>query len=50
MMHLASQIGEQQPNMRQFQIISLVPRPQIGPLYKEIWSAGWQDQNRYVNI
>ena len=38
-MHSASQIGGQQQNVRQFQIISLVPHPQIGLVYKEIWPA-----------
>ena len=49
-MHIASQIGEQQQNMTQFQIKSLVPHPQIGLIHEEIWSAGWQMQNRYLNI
>ena len=39
-MHITSQIGGQQLNMRQFQIIVLVPNPQIGPFYEEIWPAG----------
>ena len=39
-MHIASQIAGQQQNMTQFQIMSLVPHPQIGPFYDEIWQAG----------
>ena len=42
----ASQNGGQQQNMRQFQIMSLVPCPEIGTFYKDIWPAGWQMQNR----
>ena len=38
-MHIASQIGGQLLNMRQFQIMSLMPHPQIGPFYEEIWLA-----------
>ena len=49
-MHIASQIEEQQENMRQFQTMSLMPHPQIGPFYELIWPAGWQAQNRYLNI
>ena len=48
--HIASQIGGQQQNMKQFQIMSLVPYPQIGPFCEEIWPAGWQVQKRYLNI
>ena len=40
MMHIASQIGGQQQNMRQLQIMSLVPHPQIGPFREEIWPPG----------
>ena len=36
-MHIASLIGGQQQNMRQCQIMSLVPHPQIGPFYEQIW-------------
>ena len=50
-MHIASQIGGQQQNMRQSQIMSLVLHPQIlGTFYDEIWPAGWQAWNRYLNI
>ena len=49
-MHIAGHIGGQQQNMRKFQIKVLVPHPQIGPFYDEIWPAGWQAQNRYLNI
>ena len=44
--HIASQIGGQQQNMRQFQFMSLMPQPHIGPLLP----AGWKVQNRYLNI
>ena len=37
-MHFASQIGGQQQNMRQFQIMSLMPYPGIGPSYAS-WPA-----------
>ena len=49
-MHITCQIGEQQQNMRQFQIKSLVPHPQIGPCYEQIQPSGWQAQNRYLDI
>ena len=41
-MHIVSQIGGQQLNMRQFHIMSLVPHPQIDPFYEEILPVGWQ--------
>ena len=44
-MHSASQI-RRKLNMSQLQIVSLVPHPQIGPFYEEIWPAGWQVQYR----
>ena len=34
--HIASQTGGQQQNMREFQNMSLVPHPDIGPLYEDI--------------
>ena len=49
-MHSVSQIGGEQQNMKQFQIMSLEQHAQIGPLYEEIWPAGWQVQNRYLKI
>ena len=47
---MASQIGGQQQNMRQFQIMSIVPHTHLGPLYGVIWPTGWQAQNKYLNI
>ena len=35
-MHIAGLIGGQEQNMRQFQIMELVPHPQMGPFYEEI--------------
>ena len=49
-MYIASQIEVPQKSMRQFQIMSLVPHPQIGTFYEELWPGGWQMQNRYLNI
>ena len=34
---MANQIGGQQQNMREFQIMPLVPHPQIWPFCEEIW-------------
>ena len=48
--HIASQIGGQQQTMKQFPIMLLVPRLQIGPFYDEIWPVDWQVQNRYLKI
>ena len=48
--NIVCQIGGQQQNMRQLQIMSLVPHPHIQPFYEEMQLAGWQVQNRYLNI
>ena len=49
-MHIANEIGGQQQNMRQVEIMSLVHHHQTWVFYEEIWPAGWQVQNRYVKI
>ena len=49
MRNIASQIGGQQKNMRQFHIMLLVPHPRIGPLYEEIWSTGYFHNNGYAS-
>ena len=49
-MPIANQIGGEQQNMRQFQIMSLVLRPQIDTFYEQIWPASWQAQHRYLDI
>ena len=46
-MHIACQIGGQQQNRRQFQIMLLVPHPQIGSFMKK---SGWLAGKRRTDI
>ena len=48
-MHISSQIGEQQQNMKQFQIM-LVQHPQIGPFYEAIWQSAGKPRTYNLKI